>query len=773
MERGSRLDALGSLRAANVDVAFATAFVTLFTGPFLVGYVQRLGGGDAAIGLLSAIPSLAGILQIPGAIRGRSFPSYKSYVAPPGIAWRLLQLPILALPFLPLPNETKLAILVGIVGLAAATIALVNPIYNEWLAELVPPTSRGFYFSRRNALAAVVGSTVGIGGAWLLDASRDAKGEPTDPGFASVFGLGLICAAVSQFFFLRMKDLPRENPVKRTLKEGIADTVRPFADPTFRRVLGFIAVSVISQLFAGNLYAAFGRESLGLNFRVLQGTAVTMAIGNVLAAPVWGFLSDRYGNRPTLMIALVLLATNPIAWLVCVPGADVRNSAILLGSHVVMGVAWAGVNLCQFNLLLATAKTEDRANYLASGLALTAVMGGVAPLLGAATMSALRGPMGAEGAYKAVFWGVILWRIGAAFALTRVRDESSTGFRETFRELRSVTPAGFRTVRRLGRTASAEERVDLLHAAAEGGTELASDRILAALSDPLPSVRREAARAVAGLKDPRAVEELLRRLDEEPEMAEEPLVDALGTLADPRAIPALVRLMRSPRPLLRRAAARALGRIDGLLVHAEGHGAEALFEAAGDPHDPDLRRAALQALRTVGGREATEPIRAALHDRHPSVRVAAAEAVAELGLTEAADDLREALRTPDNAGAELAYALGAVGGREDLPTVLAEASRAESAIARRRALLGAARILGVERESYRLMLLTGMPLDSALAAMAGRGRSELKAAVRLALAGNEPDALRVLARLVPSLEPFAATPVEDALLVALPAATKV
>ena len=69
---------------ANFDVAFATAFGTLVGGAFLVGYVKRLGGSDLWIGWLAAVPSLLGILQIPGAIWGRGFTSYKRFILPGG-----------------------------------------------------------------------------------------------------------------------------------------------------------------------------------------------------------------------------------------------------------------------------------------------------------------------------------------------------------------------------------------------------------------------------------------------------------------------------------------------------------------------------------------------------------------------------------------------------------------------------------------------------------------------------------------------------------------
>ena len=96
----NRLQSLRSLRFANLDGSFATAFATLTSGAFLVGYMQQLGANDFWLGLLAALPSLCGILQIPGGALGRRFESYKNYIAPGGFLWRAFYAPLIILPIL-------------------------------------------------------------------------------------------------------------------------------------------------------------------------------------------------------------------------------------------------------------------------------------------------------------------------------------------------------------------------------------------------------------------------------------------------------------------------------------------------------------------------------------------------------------------------------------------------------------------------------------------------------------------------------------------------
>ena len=105
------METLQTLRVANLDVAFSTAFITLVTGAFLVGFVKLLGGGDLWIGVLTSVPAALGISQIPGAIIAKRVPSFKRFVAPGGGIWRLMYLPVALLPLLAWANELRLFIL--------------------------------------------------------------------------------------------------------------------------------------------------------------------------------------------------------------------------------------------------------------------------------------------------------------------------------------------------------------------------------------------------------------------------------------------------------------------------------------------------------------------------------------------------------------------------------------------------------------------------------------------------------------------------------------
>jgi HEAT repeat protein len=299
-------------------------------------------------------------------------------------------------------------------------------------------------------------------------------------------------------------------------------------------------------------------------------------------------------------------------------------------------------------------------------------------------------------------------------------------------------------MRSLSRSTDVQSRVEAIQSVGTEGISLASDEIVKALGDPSPRVRRNAARALARLGDQRFAEHLIQHVEDHPDLIEEETVEALGEIGNPVAVETLVKLLKSPRSLLRRAAAKALARLES------PDSIEALTVAAQEVGDPDLRRASIQALRILGATEAGPSIYDALFDPHPSVRIAAAEAVSELGLRDALPYVRQALAYyEDEAASELAYALGSIGAVEDLEIILMEAKKQATRTARRRCLLGAARLLGVEKEVYRLMLLDGFARDAALLNLLQpviRSQKRIRSALDSFGSSNEDRALEIMAK---------------------------
>lgn len=125
--------------------------------------------------------------------------------------------------------------------------------------------------------------------------------------------------------------------------------------------------------------------------------------------------------------------------------------------------------------------------------------------------------------------------------------------------------------------------------------------------------------AIKRLRAMRAVEPLIRVLQDERFMLSWDAAEALGEIGDARAVEALIAALREKMPQ----AAEALGKI------GDARAVEPLI-AVLQSERADLRKTAMQALGRIGDARAIEPVVVLLQDRNKEVRTAAANALTSL-----------------------------------------------------------------------------------------------------------------------------------------------
>jgi len=121
----------------------------------------------------------------------------------------------------------------------------------------------------------------------------------------------------------------------------------------------------------------------------------------------------------------------------------------------------------------------------------------------------------------------------------------------------------------------------------------------------------------------------------------------------------------------------------------------------------------------------------------------------------------------------VAYALSAIGGTEQIPQIVEVARASNTALARRRCLLGVARLLGVETASYKLFLKTGMARDTALLDLlqpVTKRSRKVKAALERFASGDELGAANLLGQATndPVVRELADQSIRDMFLVLAP-----
>jgi len=363
------------LKALMWDAAFATAVGALNSGVVLAAYALHLGASNAVIGVLAALPFWTQILQAPAValverLRARRLISVVCvFVA-------RLALPVMAvLAFLP-NRPLALVILVAAEGVHCAFNAVGACSWNSWIRDLVPEERLGRFFARRSTYAAVIGMT----GSLLAGVALDRGGEHSGLVFAALYGLGFLASLVSTAQLARVPEPVMEGEQPMHLLRLLR---LPLRDVNFRRLIVFLSSWQFAVNIATPFFTVYFLRQLGFGVTFVLALSVVSQIANLMVLRGWGRLSDRFSNKSVLSVA----APAFIACIAAMAGASqiegrVAAGAYLVGLHVVMGMASAGVGLASGNIAMKLAPRGAATVYIATNSLVTSAAAGAAPLLG-------------------------------------------------------------------------------------------------------------------------------------------------------------------------------------------------------------------------------------------------------------------------------------------------------------------------------------------------------------------------------------------------------
>lgn len=345
-----------SLRYLMFGSVLGTVFTTITSsGTMLTGYFSELGGSALLFGLLSAIPFLAAILQIPASICISRAGSRKKYRIRYGTLARVLWVFIGLIPlFLPAnPFWLRIAALCVLRGLSAGYEAFPEVTYSPWLADLVPQKIRGRWLSIRDILCNIVSISLGLLLVLLLE------WLPGLTGYILIFVAGGLIGVADILCYLRVEDTaPPAEPMQNLLpvaKQLVHD------QPFFHFML-FWAFWLFTAYLANPYtnYYALNRLGLSMSITTIHGQVIPSVV-SILVAPFWGSLIDRLGNKRVMFLSCTLAALAPMILVFSSTGSAFSFFLYnLLGSAV-----WSVPFLVSLNMMLCNSPRAQRTSYVA------------------------------------------------------------------------------------------------------------------------------------------------------------------------------------------------------------------------------------------------------------------------------------------------------------------------------------------------------------------------------------------------------------------------
>ena len=423
-----------TLRLLNIIILSVAVGMFMFTaigGAAFTGYASALGAGEFTFGLISALPVLASLLQLPVSFLVQRNGRFKQFFMVGGVVQRCSWILAAFIPvFFPI-GDSRLWMLIVLVTLAAMGGAFVSISHMSLMASVVPIDIRGRYITTRQRVSTASSLVAGLGIAFVLDHA------PGFMGYTIVFAVGGVCGLIDILMYAPYKFDKIPKAVEgSSFSKGLKAC---FTTAKSRNWLLFWVFWSFTVNLSAPFFGKYAIDKLSLSYIsiILAGQIVANSL-TLLVVSRWGVFLDRYGGTATMMISATMSTIFIGVWLFAVPGSIWP----LFLFNFFGGFFWCANEACMVNMQFSHTPENGRPIAIAVYAVLTSVATAAAFICGGALLEALAPLMENAGRvfagtpfdhYKLVFSGTMVLRlIVIAVFLPRVWNEKGLTLRAAY-----------------------------------------------------------------------------------------------------------------------------------------------------------------------------------------------------------------------------------------------------------------------------------------------------------------------------------------------------
>ena len=623
------------MRFSIIDAIFANPFygLTWAAGVFMTGCALTLGANNFEIGLLSSLAPLLSGGYLIGAWFLERLGTRKKFYGITAAIHRAVFFGVLLLPFISTVASPRIVVayFLAIAFISIFVGTFQTTAWISWMADMVPADQRGSFFSRRN----MISGAVWMGLSFLFGMFIDNNNTVT--GYAIVFSIGTLLALFSLFFVLQQPEPPMILAEKKS--SFLALWKNAYALPQFRNFLFFFISWGFATGLAAPFYNVYMLKELHITIAQITVLGILGGIIGTIAMPYWGLLSDKTGNKPVLLFALLGSCITAAGWLFL---SGTNQYWLLPMLFIFSGFFDTGIGLITFNMLLGIMPEQNKPSYIALFESVVGTCSGFAPAIGG--FIALNAP--ALPHYlpqiSAVFLVIVIsttLRIVPLLFLGAIPSQRGRGIGFVVREF--VLTNQFKLLTSLNQVhKSPKQKLSAISTMSTIKSKVALPDLIASIHDLNPRVRQQALRAIGTIGDRSAFDALVQALSDPLEDIQAEAALALGHLGDLRAVAPLRDLLKSSDNHLLNSAISALGElkaedtIDDLLLLLRATSRTSTMIAAAD------------ALSRMAKSRVVEPLLEASRLSHHESIKRSLVASAGMMITHK-DDLYKALSVPE------------------------------------------------------------------------------------------------------------------------------
>ena len=365
----------------------AISFQMVLGAPMIL-YAKSLGASVTTLGVISALPPLLIICQIPAA---RFFEriGYKRFVL---YGWSLRTLCIFAIAFVPLAgslsNHVKIWLILALLFIFNLLRGISAGAWMPWVAELVPDELRARFLSRDMLFTHAGCFSIMLASALVL-------GEKANPWqFSVLFFLSACAGWVSLVFIKAIPDIEsREKMQKSNLRVPWVEIV---TYPPFLKLTLFSILFCVSVSCSGVFGIAYLKSQVHLGEDRILFLTVFYFVGALMALPFAGRVIERIGSKKMMFFSTGYFTVNFVMWALFSSGMVPALFPLLCALYLASGIAGATFAVAQSRLIMKTMPVMGRSHFFAFFSVISNIWLGVAP----------------------VFWGMMIDALGRFSATT-------------------------------------------------------------------------------------------------------------------------------------------------------------------------------------------------------------------------------------------------------------------------------------------------------------------------------------------------------------------
>ncbi len=372
-------------RAIIVAGCLGMIYLQFTTSPATVQYARSLGANGFHIGILGALPTAMLFMQFVAGIAVTHVRHRRWLWLIVGITHRLVMLPAALGPMIwpDMPPGFWIWTLLGLTAVNYALSDFCHPLWMSWMGDYLPRQGLGRFWGRRHLWMHWT-AAFALGLAALFTAYHPGGIKPA---FAMMGVIAAICGVADLLFFLWVDEPPVQPAPSPRLRDIL---VAPFQQREFRAFIGFMCFWHFAAMTGAPFISLFLLEYVGMDlFHVMLLWSCSW-IGGALTAGRMGWIADRFGHRPLLVLSITFKSALMLA-LIMVPTNPQITFWLLIPVFMLDALLNAGIAIAQHGFLLSYSPVGNRTMYIAAGTAVAGMVGGVTSIVSGAALRSLAG----------------------------------------------------------------------------------------------------------------------------------------------------------------------------------------------------------------------------------------------------------------------------------------------------------------------------------------------------------------------------------------------